>query len=124
MPIDHIIVSVNDMAASVAFWTDVMGFTLAGEQPPFTLIRVDDGFVLQLAPWGTKGSEHFAFALGRREFDAVFARLKERGVPYGDSFHAVGNNQGPGNEPGARGHAPTLYFFDPNKHLVEIRTYD
>ncbi len=29
----------------------------------------------------------------------------------------------PGRESGARGMAPTLYFNDPNKHLVEIRCY-
>jgi hypothetical protein len=50
--------------------------------------------------------------------------MKAKGIPYGDSFHAVGNNLGPGVESGARGPAPTLYMNDPNKHLIEIRTYD
>jgi hypothetical protein len=31
--------------------------------------------------------------------------------------------QSTGEEAGARGPAPTLYFNDPNKHLIEIRTY-
>lgn len=35
-----------------------------------------------------------------------------------------GAQQGPGQEPGARGMGETVYFFDPNKHLLEIRTYD
>jgi catechol 2,3-dioxygenase-like lactoylglutathione lyase family enzyme len=122
--IDHLILKVNDVAASVAFWVDVMGFTAEGERPPFTVIRVDDGFVLQLAPWGTEGNEHLAFALSRAEFDAVFARVRERQIPYGESFHSVGTNTGPGIEHGARGPAPTLYFTDPNQHLIEIRTHD
>jgi hypothetical protein len=50
--------------------------------------------------------------------------MKERAIPYGDSFHSVGNNLGPGIEAGARGPAPTLYMNDPNNHLIEIRTYD
>lgn len=50
--------------------------------------------------------------------------MKEKGVPFGDSFHTVGNNVGPGVESGARGPAPTLYMNDPNNHLIEIRTYD
>jgi hypothetical protein len=33
-------------------------------------------------------------------------------------------NTGPGEESGARGLAPTLYFNDPNNHLLEIRTYE
>ena len=41
-----------------------------------------------------------------------------------DSFHAVGNNVGPGDETGARGMGKAVYFFDPDKHLVEIRHYE
>jgi len=62
--------------------------------------------------------------LSRADFDDVFARMKEKGIPYGDSFHSVGNNNGPGCESGAKGMAPTIYMNDPNKHLIEIRTYD
>ena len=122
--IDHLILKVNDAAASVAFWVEVMGFTSEGERPPFSVVRVSDGFVLQLAAWGTEGNEHLAFELSRPEFDAVFTRVKQRGIPYGESFHAVGTNTGPGVEHGARGEAPTLYFKDPNNHLIEIRTYE
>jgi len=122
--IDHIILNVNDLAASVAFYTEVMGFENDGADGPFTVLRVSDDFTVQLAPWGTRGNEHYAFALPRAEFDAVFARLVERGIDYGDSFHTVGTNTGPGVENGARGPAPTLYFFDPSHHLIEIRTYE
>jgi catechol 2,3-dioxygenase-like lactoylglutathione lyase family enzyme len=122
--IDHLILNVNDVPASVDFYVNVLGFTLEGEDGPFTVIRVNEDFTLQLAPWGTKGNEHYAFALSHEEFDKAFARMKEKGIPYGDSFHSVGNNSGPGNETGAKGPAPTLYMNDPNKHLIEIRTYD
>lgn len=122
--IDHIILNVNEIAASVDFYVNVLGFKLEGADGPFTVIRVSEEFTIQLAPWGTKGNEHLAFALSRSDFDEAFARLKEKGIPYGDSFHSVGNNSGPGNETGARGAAPTLYMNDPNQHLIEIRTYD
>lgn len=122
--IDHLILPVNDVGASVAFYTDVLGFRAEGERPPFTVVRVSDDFVLQLAPWGTDGNVHLAFALARAEFDAAFARIKARGIAYGPSFHAVGTNEGPGVEDGACGPAPTLYCHDPNQHLIEIRTYD
>ncbi len=124
MHIDHIILNVNNIDESVAFYTDVVGFSNEGTDGPFTVLRVSRDFTLQLAPWGTKGNEHYAFALSKEDFDACFDRIKLRGVPYGDSFHSVGTNTGPGNETGARGPAPTLYFFDPNHHLLEIRTYD
>jgi catechol 2,3-dioxygenase-like lactoylglutathione lyase family enzyme len=122
--IDHLILSINDIDKSVEFYVDVMGFTNEGKDGPFTVIRVSDDLTLQMAPWGTKGGEHYAFAMSRDEFNACFQRLKERGLPYGDSFHNVGTNTGPGHETGARGTAPTLYFNDPSNHLIEIRTYD
>jgi catechol 2,3-dioxygenase-like lactoylglutathione lyase family enzyme len=121
--LDHLILRVTDAAASVEFYSTVLGFTPEGQQGPFSVVRVNDGLTLQLAPWGTEGGEHLAFALPRAEFDAVFARVKERGIPHGDSFHAVGNGKGPGDEPGARGNGKAVYFFDPSKHLIEIRHY-
>ncbi len=111
--IDHLILNVNEIAPSVDFYVNVLGFKLEGEDGPFTVIRVNDDFTLQLAPWGTAGNEHLAFALSREAFDNAFARVKEKRIPYGDSYHAVGNNSGPGVESGARGPAPTLYMNDP-----------
>ena len=122
--IDHLILNVNEVSASVDFYVNVLGFELEGEDGPFTVIRVNEEFTLQLAPWGTGGNEHLAFALSRQAFDDAFARVKEKGIPFGDSYHSVGNNSGPGVESGARGPAPTLYMNDPNNHLIEIRTYD
>ncbi|HYW70805.1 MAG TPA: VOC family protein [Pyrinomonadaceae bacterium] len=122
--IDHLILNVNDIAASVDFYVNVLGFKLEGQDGPFTVIRVSNDFTLQVAPWGTKGNEHYAFAMSRDDFEATFARIKEREIPFGDSFHNVGNNTGPGNETGARGPAPTVYLNDPSNHLIEIRTYD
>ena len=122
--IDHLILNVNEVEASVDFYVNVLGFRLEGQDGPFTVIRVNEDFTLQLAPWGTPGNEHLAFALSRETFDRVFERIKNRAIPYGDSFHSVGNNTGPGCESGAKGMAPTVYMNDPNNHLIEIRTYE
>ena len=119
--LDHVIVPVADAATSLRFYTEVLGFAADGDDGPFTVVRVGPDTLLLLAPWGTEGGQHLAFALSAVEFDAAFARIKEAGVPYGDSFHAVGNMQGPGNEFGAHGLAPSLYVFDPDQHLIELR---
>jgi catechol 2,3-dioxygenase-like lactoylglutathione lyase family enzyme len=121
--LDHLILAVNDRDASVRFYTEVMGFGHEGEDGPFSVIRVSPETTLQLAPWGTEGGEHLAFALSPGEFDAIFARVRAADLPYGDSYHDVGNMQGPGQESGARGLGPTVYLFDPNRHLVEFRHY-
>jgi catechol 2,3-dioxygenase-like lactoylglutathione lyase family enzyme len=122
--LDHLILPVNDRDESVEFFTKVLGFACEGEDGPFTVLRVTPELTLQLAPWGTEGGQHLAFAMPRAEFDAAFARVRAAGIPYGDSFHDVGNGRGPGRESGARGPAPSLYFFDPSGHLLEIRHYD
>jgi catechol 2,3-dioxygenase-like lactoylglutathione lyase family enzyme len=121
--LDHFIMKVNDLKTSVDFYTTVMGFSNDGLDGPFTVLRVNPDFQIQLAPWETPGLEHYAFAVSAPEFERIFARIKSAGIPYGPAYHLVGTNTGPGDEVGARGSAPTLYFNDPNKHLLEIRTY-
>lgn len=122
--LDHIIVKVNDSKESSEFYARILGFVIEAPDGPFSVVRVSDTFTLQLAPWGTEGGEHLAFAMTRARFETVFSRLREHGIPYGDSFHKVGNQLGPGDETGARGLGKAVYFFDPNKHLLEIRHYE
>ena len=122
--LDHVILKVNELEASVVFYTEILGFANAGTDGPFTVIRVGPDVQLQLAPWRTQGFEHYAFAVSRAEFDRTFERVRAAGIGYGPSFDSVGSNTGPGEESGARGPAPTLYFDDPNRHLIEIRTYE
>ena len=124
MQLDHLILRVNDGPASIAFYTKILGLAYEGERGPFSVLRVTEGFTLQLAAWGTSGGEHLAFAMTRSEFDAGFARIRAAGIAYGDSFHGVGNQQGPGDEEGSRGPGKALYCFDPSRHLIEIRYYE
>ena len=122
--LDHTIVLVNDVEETTAFWTRYLGVVDEGSEEPFRVLRVTPELTIQLAPWGTEGNAHFAFALPPAEFDATLARLRADGVPFGDSFHAADNGRGPGREGGARGMAKAIYFLDPNRHLLEIRAYD
>ncbi|MDX1733935.1 MAG: VOC family protein [Halioglobus sp.] len=122
--IDHLILKVNDLPASIAFYTDIMGFSDRGSDGPFQVLQVSPDFQLRLAPWGTAGFDHYAFAVSAAEFDEIYRRVREAGLDYGPGFDSVGENSGPGTEVGARGEAPALYFTDPNRHLIEIRTYE
>jgi catechol 2,3-dioxygenase-like lactoylglutathione lyase family enzyme len=121
--IDHLILSVNDLDASIRFYTEVMGFGHDSQEGPFTVIRVSPTTTLQLAPWGTDGGQHLAFAMSTDDFHAAFARVRTADIPYGDSYHDVGNMRGPGEESGAQGPGQAVYLFDPSRHLVEIRHY-
>lgn len=127
MVLDHLILNVNDAAESVRFYTEVLGLSHEGKHEPFTVIRVSQDFLILLGPWATEGGEHLAFSMPRAEFEDVFRRVQERGIAFGDTFDAVGNRKGPSLESrdgGARGRAVSLYFHDPNKHMIEIRHYE
>jgi len=122
--LDHLILDVNDRAASVAFYTRVLGFTDEGRDGPFSIMRVGPTCTLLLAARETTGGEHLAFAMARAEFDRVFDRLRSEGIPFGDAFDTVGTGRAPGDEIGARGAGATIYFLDPSRHLLEIRHYE
>jgi len=122
--LDHVILRVNAREESVRFYTEILGLSYEGEREPFSVVRVTPELTLQLAPWGTEGGEHLAFAMTRAEFEAAFERIRAAGIEFGDSFHSVGNMKGPGEESGARGPGRSLYFFDPSRHLIEIRHYE
>ena len=127
MLLDHLILNVNDVDASVRFYTDVLGFVDEGKNEPFRVIRVSPDFEILLGPWPTEGGEHLAFAMPRTEFEQVVRRVRERGIPFGDAFDSVGSMRGPSLEShagGARGRATSLYFLDPNRHMIEIRHYE
>jgi catechol 2,3-dioxygenase-like lactoylglutathione lyase family enzyme len=122
--LDHMIVPVNDATESLHFYIDVLGFDNDGVRPPFTVVRVSERFTLQLAPWGTDGNMHLAFAMTVDLFDEAFVRIRTLGIPFGDTFHQSDNMRGPGDEEGARGPGKAIYLMDPNKHLIELRFYD
>ena len=121
--LDHMILAVNDRAKSVAFYEKILSFEHEADDGPFAMLRVAPGFVLLLAQWSTNGGEHLAFSMTKPEFDVAFQRVKDAGLAYGDQFDKVGNMKGPSDERGARGQGKAIYFFDPDKHLLEIRYY-
>jgi hypothetical protein len=56
-----------------------LGLKRDTDREPFSMLRVTPGFVIQIAPWGTTGGEHLAFAMSKAEFmrySNVFATLE------------------------------------------------
>lgn len=75
--LDHIIMKVNDLEASVAFYTGVLGFTAEGTDGPFTVLRAGPDFQNQMAPWDTSGFDHYAFAVSKVDFDGILGGSKQ-----------------------------------------------
>jgi hypothetical protein len=84
----------------------------------FLVVEADNGVSLDFAETtGAITPRHYAFLVGEEEFDAAFARIRGKDLPY---WADPGQAQ-PGminHRDGGRG----LYFEDPDGHLLEIIT--
>jgi catechol 2,3-dioxygenase-like lactoylglutathione lyase family enzyme len=116
--LNHTIVHARDRRASADFYASVFGF---GEPRPFgPFLDVQTGNDVTLAILETDGKfepQHYAFLVSDAEFDAIFARVRARGLDYwADPGKA---QKGRTNTHfGGRG----VYFEDPGGHLLEIIT--
>lgn len=115
--LNHTILHAHDPQATAAFLTDILGLAPARQLAHFTVVQIDDTSLDLIRTDDDITPRHFAFLVGEEEFDAIFDRLRQRGLTYwADPFR---------REPGrinrwddGRG----LYFDDPNGHLLEIIT--
>ena len=122
--LDHTIVKVKDVEESIIFYRDIMGFEhRKGQHEIFEVMRINHDLIFDLVADDTVEWRHFAFCMDQPTFDAIWERVKQAGVVYGDSFKRLDNMQGPGQEPGSRGMADCIYFRDPSGHILEIRHY-
>jgi catechol 2,3-dioxygenase-like lactoylglutathione lyase family enzyme len=122
--LDHTILEVADVADSIAFYRDVLGFEHRGRAGPFEEMLVEPDFAIELLPAHDPDSRHLAFAMDRPAFDATFSRIRAHDVVYGDGPGSVDNMRGPGRSSGVHGGTESVYFRDPSGHVVEILTYD
>jgi catechol 2,3-dioxygenase-like lactoylglutathione lyase family enzyme len=126
--LDHTIVPAKDKIASARFFAEMFGLTVQPDTGHFAEVQVNERLTLLFADepeaWGGPGfdprtgrSHHYAFHVSDAEFDAIFGRVKGKGIPYGsDPFsHTNGRIN---TRRGGRG----LYFEDPYGHLLEIMT--
>jgi catechol 2,3-dioxygenase-like lactoylglutathione lyase family enzyme len=122
MPIglDHILLPVADAERSVRFYDKALGFPYE----PVALLRVSPTTVLQLIQRPPETSQHLAFSMTRAEFDQAFDRLKSQAIPFGDNFDTVGASSGPGKARGSSANGDSIYFKDPDKHMLEIICYE
>ena len=118
--LDHTIVPAKDKKASAAFFAEIFGLTVEPGGGHFAAVRVNESLTLDFADDDEDeggGSHHYAFHVSDAEFDAIFARVKDRGLAYGSGpfQHTDGKIN---RRRGGRG----FYFEDPYGHLLEVMT--
>jgi catechol 2,3-dioxygenase-like lactoylglutathione lyase family enzyme len=120
--IDHVAITVSDLARSLAWYTDVLGLERRfedewGDVP--TMVCAGETCVAlfpsdvpnpQSVPvHETVSMRHFAFRVDRENFEAAQARFRDRGIGFQSADHGI---------------AQSVYISDPDGYRIEITTYE
>ena len=120
--LDHTIVPAADRVKAATFFAEIFGLEVEPDTSHFAQVRVNDSLTLDFADGGVPGDgkvprHHYAFHISDEEFDAIFARVKQRGLAYGSGPRSHKDGQ-INTRRGGRG----FYFEDPDGHLLEVLT--
>jgi catechol 2,3-dioxygenase-like lactoylglutathione lyase family enzyme len=120
--IDHVAITVSDLARSLAWYRDVLGLERRfedewGDVPTMVcagetcvaLFPSDGPNPRQVAVRETVSMRHFAFRADRANFEVAQARFRELGIEAESADHGI---------------AQSVYISDPDGHRIEITTYE
>ena len=121
MPIllDHLIVPSHDKAAGARFLGELLGVPWEPGAPGdhFAPVYVNDTLTIDFADRERFESHHYCFHVGDAEFEAIFGRIKARGIAYRST------PQGPFDmQINTRGGGKNLYWSDTDGHNWEMLT--
>jgi catechol 2,3-dioxygenase-like lactoylglutathione lyase family enzyme len=117
--LDHTIVSAHDKRASADFLAKIMGLEVCAPYGPFLPVTTANGVSLDFMDTsrGEIVPQHYAFLVSEADFDAIFGRIRQFGIPY--YAHPGHDEAGEINRrDGGRG----FYFDDPDGHVLEVLT--
>ncbi|RDK01960.1 VOC family protein [Paraburkholderia lacunae] len=123
--IDHIVIRAADVARMARFYCDVLGCSVEKEQRDLGLTQLragrslidllQVGAKLDHAENGTPGAgrnmDHVCLRIEPFDVDALKAHLTEHGARLGETALRYG----------ADGFGPSLYLFDPEGNMVELK---
>jgi glyoxylase I family protein len=124
--LDHVVLRVRDLDASLAFYCDGLGCVEERRLDELGLIQLRAGSALIdlvpiESPLGRAGGraaeregrnvDHFALELSRFDADAIRVHLDGLGIEAGEVAPRYG----------ARGNGPSMYIRDPDDNVVELK---
>jgi catechol 2,3-dioxygenase-like lactoylglutathione lyase family enzyme len=116
--LNHTIVWCSDQVKSAGFIAQVLGLAAPKRFLHFLVVELDNAVSLDYYQTSDPITvQHYAFLVGDAEFDAILARIRDRGL----EIWADPGRTRPGEVNrhfGGRG----AYFQDPDGHLLEIIT--
>jgi catechol 2,3-dioxygenase-like lactoylglutathione lyase family enzyme len=116
--LNHTIVHATDKTASATFLAEMLGCGAPKPMFSFLGVEVDNGVTLDFLETDEAfDRQHYAFLVDDDAFDAIFGRIKERGLQY---YADPGRQQA--GEINTRFGGRGVYWEDPDGHLLEILT--
>ncbi|ARK61608.1 VOC family protein [Burkholderia pseudomallei] len=123
--IDHVVLRAADLAAMTRFYCDVLGCHVEKEQRELGLVQLRAGrSLIDLLAVGTPIDRAGSGAPGKgRNMDHLCLRVE----PFDAAAlrtHLAAHGARPGDEArryGADGYGPSLYLFDPEGNMVELK---
>lgn len=127
----EVVLRVKDMETMTHFYNEVMGFELMRYSEAYTFLKVADGYgghtqiiglfartnptpfseLNEIPEVATSTMHHLAFEMDVNEYDAVIAKLEEKGIAY--KTEAFGWVQW-----------KSIFFQDPEGNVLEYVCYD
>ena len=125
---DHIVLRVKDVETSLKFYTETLGLKperieewRAGKiRFPSARINADtiiDLFASDQEPIdkdGVKNQDHYCMVIEKTDMEELKSKFEAMGV---------GIQAGPGQRWGSHGDGTSLYIYDPDDNVVELRHY-
>jgi catechol 2,3-dioxygenase-like lactoylglutathione lyase family enzyme len=117
--LNHTIVHARDNRESAEFFAGLLGLEITAEWGPFIAVDLSNGVTLDFAtiPADRITPQHYAFLISEEEFDAAYARIRQRGIEHYADPHRTQPGTISHND-GGRG----VYFMDPAGHAMELIT--
>ena len=125
---DHIVLRVKDVEESLRFYTNVLGLKAErvelwkkGEVR-FPSARLNDDTIIDIfaseqptiSRYGDRNQDHFCMVIEPTDMDELKAKFESLGVDI---------QAGPGKRWGSHGDGISLYVYDPDNNVVELRHY-
>jgi len=124
--IDHVVLRITDLERALAFYTEVLGCTVARRRDELGLYHLQAGrSMIDLVPVdgklgsaggaapGTEGRnvDHFCLRVEPFDAEAIRVHLAGHGIDIGEVAERFG----------AEGVGPSLYLTDPDGNVVELK---
>ncbi len=125
---DHIVLRVRDVDASLKFYTETLGLKperieqwRAGEIR-FPSARLNDDTIIDffgsdqqpIGRDGVRNQDHFCMVIEQTDMEVLKTKFEALGVEI---------QAGPGKRWGSHGDGISLYVYDPDENVVELRHY-